>query len=159
MATKYSTHVGFWTCWFQLHRFWGCTFSFFWVMGYMCALSWKLLIIGLLLEYFATLLKRLYLKKIAAKCSIFLQWFSSSRTFSWIKIKFHLGKAKGRGKGGMRGESQNEVDFLAKFHSLSEMQTLSHKVLVRQTSNCHLCNWHAQKAICGNVQVILSSSS
>ena len=41
-------------------------------MGYMYALSWKLLIIGLLLEYFVTLFKRLYLKKIAAKCSIFL---------------------------------------------------------------------------------------
>ena len=32
----------------------------------------KLLIIGLHLEYFATLLKRLHLEKIAAKCSIFL---------------------------------------------------------------------------------------
>ena len=68
----YSTHVAFWTCWFQWHRFWSCTFRHFWVMGYMYALSWKLLIIDLLLVYYATLLKRLYLKKIAAKCSIFL---------------------------------------------------------------------------------------
>ena len=68
----YSTHVGFWICWFQWHRFWSCTFRHFWVMGYMYALSWKLLIIDLLLVYYATLLKRLYLKKIAAKCSIFL---------------------------------------------------------------------------------------
>ena len=53
----YSTHVGFWICWFQWHRFWSCTFRHFWVMGYMYALSWKLLIIGLLLEYLQHYLK------------------------------------------------------------------------------------------------------
>ena len=41
-------------------------------MGYMYTLSWKLLITGLILEYFATLLKTLHLKTITAKCSIFL---------------------------------------------------------------------------------------
>ena len=41
-------------------------------MDYMYALSWKLLIIGLLLEYFATLLKYLHLMTIAKKHSIFL---------------------------------------------------------------------------------------
>ena len=62
----YSTQKGFWPCQFQWHRLWGCTFRCFWDMGYMYALSWK----GLLLEYFATLLKRLHLKKTATKCSL-----------------------------------------------------------------------------------------
>ena len=119
----YSTHVGFWTCWFQWHRFWSCTFRHFWVMGYTYALSWKLLIIGLLLEYYATLLKRLCLKKIAAKCSIFLHqldfflmWRSRMHfVFVWIRIKFHLGRAKGRVNGGMR-ETPNWVFFLQNSH-------------------------------------------
>ena len=66
--------------------FWGCTFRCFWVMGYMYALSWKLLIIGWLLEYFAALLKILHLKKIARKCSIFLHQlhFSMGRDFQVI---------------------------------------------------------------------------
>ena len=42
---------------------------------------------------------------------------------------------------------------------LSEIQTLSHKLLVRQTFNHHHCDWHAQKPICKDFQVILSSSS
>ena len=55
-------------------------------MGYMYALSWILLIIELLLEYFATLLKILHMMKIAAKCSIVLHQLyfflmGSSRTF------------------------------------------------------------------------------
>ena len=108
----YSAVTGFWTCQFQWHRFQGSTFRCFWVMGYMYALSWKLLIIGLLLKYFATFLKILYLKKIARKCSIFLHWL---------------------------------YFFLWEFPLLSKIQTLSHKLLVRQTSNHHHCNWHAQK--------------
>ena len=84
----YSMHIGFWMCWFQWHRFWGCTFRCFWVIGYMYALFWKLLIRVLLSEYFATLLKRLYLKKIAIKYSIFLHQLyfflmKRSRTFFW----------------------------------------------------------------------------
>ena len=58
----YSIHIGFWMCQFQWNRFWGCTFRCFQVMGYMFALSLKLLIIGLLMEYFATFLKRLHWK-------------------------------------------------------------------------------------------------
>ena len=82
----YSTHLGFWTCQFQWHWCWDCTFRCFWIMGYMYALSWKLLIIGLLSEYFATLLIRLHLKKIATKYSIFLHQLyiflmGRSRTF------------------------------------------------------------------------------
>ena len=58
----------------------------------------------------------------------------------------------------MGGESQNEGHF-CKFPLLSKIQTLSHKPLVRQTSNhCH-CNQHAQKPTCRDFQMILSSSS
>ena len=46
----------------------------------------------------------------------------------------------------MVGEAQNEV-FFAKFLFLSKIQTLSHKLLVRQTSNHHHCNQHTQKPI------------
>ena len=46
-----------------------------------------------------------------------------------------------------------------KFPLLSKIQTLSHKLLVRQTSNHHHCNWHAPKPIYKDFQVILSSSS
>ena len=60
-------------------------------------------------------------------------------------------------RGGMGGEAQNEVLF-AKFPLLSKIQTLSHKLLVKQTSNHHHCNWHAQKPICRDVQMISSSS-
>ena len=35
--------------------------------------------------------------------------------------------------------------IFAKFPLLSKIQTLSHKLLVRQTSNHHHCNQHAQK--------------
>ena len=35
--------------------------------------------------------------------------------------------------------------IFAKFPLLSKIKTLSHKLLVRQTSNHHHCNWHAQK--------------
>ena len=87
-------------------------------MGHMYALSWKLLIIGLLLEYVTTLLKILHLKKIARKCSIFLHqsYFflmlpGRSRIFSEIRIKFHQGRTKGRGRRGYGGEAQNEDYF------------------------------------------------
>ena len=127
----YSTHVGFWICWFQWHRFWSCTFRHFWVMGYMYALSWKLLIIDLLLVCYATLLKRLHLKKLAAKCSIFLHqldFFSYVKVKDafcsvWIRIKFHLGKTKGRGKRGYGGEPKIRWGFFAKYPVLSEIQT------------------------------------
>ena len=119
----YSTYAAFWICWFQWHRFWSCTFRHFWVMGYMYALSWKLLIIDLLLVYYATLFKRLYLKKIAAKCSIFLHqldfflmWRSRMLFVLFgYRIKHHLGRAKGRGNGGMR-ETPNQGFFLQNSH-------------------------------------------
>ena len=59
----------------------------------------------------------------------------------------------------MRGEAQNKVFFCAKFPLLSEIQTLFHKLLLRQTSNHQHCDCHAQKLICRDFQVILSSSS
>ena len=37
----------------------------------------------------------------------------------------------------MEGKAQNELGFFAKFPRLSNMQTLSHKLLIRQTSNYH----------------------
>ena len=55
------------------------------------------------------------------------------------------------------GRSLNE-GFFCKV-PFSEIQTLSHKLLVRETSNCHHWNWHAQKPNCKNFQVILCSSS
>ena len=132
-------------------------------MGYVYVLSWTLLIIGLLSEYFATLLKILQLKKLDRKCFIFLHqlhFFSREDQghFLGIRIKFHLGRAKGRSKGGMGEKPKMRVIF-AKFPLLSKTQALSHKLLVRQTSNHHHCNWHAQKPMCRDLQVILSSSS
>ena len=56
-----------------------------------------------------------------------------------IRIEFHLGREKGRGKRGYVEEAQNEV-FFAKFPLLSKIQTLSHKLLVRQTFKHHHCN-------------------
>ena len=90
----------------KLQQYWSkstlcfvCIMNF---MGYMYALSWKLLIIGLLSEYFAALLKILYLKKIAAKCFIFLHWLyfflmGSSRTFVWDKDQILSGEGKRKG--------------------------------------------------------------
>ena len=49
--------------------------------------------------------------------------------------------------------------IFAKFPLLSKIQTLYCKLLVRQTSNHHHCNWHAQKHVYQEFQVILSSSS
>ena len=60
----------------------------------------------------------------------------------------------------MRGEAQMSCFFfLAKLRFLSEIHTLSHKLLVRQTSSHHHCNWHAQRPTCKDFQLILSSSS
>ena len=132
-------------------------------MDYMYVLSWKLLNIRLLSEYFATLLKRLHLKKIATKCSIFLHWLyifliGRSRFLEGIRIKFYLGRVKRRVRGGMGEKAKMRVIF-AKFPLFIEIQTLSHKLLVRQTTNYHHCNWHTQKPMCRDFQVILSSSS
>ena len=57
------------------------------------------------------------------------------------------------------GEKPKMRVIFAKFPSLSKIQNLSHKLLVRQTSNHHHCNQHFQKPICRDFQVILSSSS
>ena len=48
--------------------------------------------------------------------------------------------------------------IFAKFPLLCKIQTLCHKLLVRQISNHHYCNWHDQKPICKDFKVILSSS-
>ena len=129
----------------------------------MYALYWKLLIIGLLSEYFVTLLKRQYLKKIAAKCSIFLHQvyfflWEGQGYFLEIRIQFLLGRAKGRGKREL-GEKPQMRCFWQNSPLLSKIQTLSHKLFIRQTSNHPHCDHHAKKPICKNFQVILSSSS
>ena len=77
--------------------------------------------------------------------------------FLEIMIKFHRGGL--RGKRGYGGEVQNEDYFFPKFPLLSKIQILYHKLLVRQISNYHHCNWHVQKPICRDFQVILNSSS
>ena len=85
--------------------------------------------------------------------------YGKVKNIFWIRIKFHLGKAKVRGKMGVWAETQNEVGFFAKLPLLSKIQTLSPKYLVRQTSNHHHCNWHTQKPMCRNFQVIWGNSS
>ena len=90
-------------------------------MGYIYALSWKLLIIVLLSEYFATLLKRQHLKKIAVECSIFLHqlyfdlwegqghfWADKDQISSGYDKKEEV-------RWSMGGEAQNEV-FLQNSH-------------------------------------------
>ena len=103
-------------------------------MGYMYALSWKLLIIGLLSEYVATLLKILHLRKIDRKCSIFLHqlyfFFWEGHSFLRDRYQISCGEEKRKGKSGYRGMAKMRVIF-AKFPLLSKIQTLSHKLLVR----------------------------
>ena len=67
--------------------------------------------------------------------------------FSYGKVKDIFGGGQKEGVRGTWGEAQNEFFFFAKFPLLSKIQTLSHKLLVRQTSNHHHCNWHTQKPI------------
>ena len=68
----------------------------------MYALPWKLFIIGLLLEYFATLLKTISAEnscKMFHISSLIVHFLmTKSRTFLEIKIKFHLERIKGMGK-------------------------------------------------------------
>ena len=74
--------------------------------------------------------------------------------FFWEKDQISSGWARG----GMGERPKMRVIFM-KFPLLRKIQTVSQKLLVRQTSNhCH-CNWHAQKPYCRDFQVILSSSS
>ena len=127
-------------------------------MDYMYALPWKLLIIGLLLEYFATLLKRLYLKK-ENSCKIF-HISSSIVPFSYGMVKnVFFGDKISSGEAKERGNRPKMRVIFVKFPLLSKIQGLSHKLSVRQTSTHHHCNWHAQKPICWDFQVIWSSSS
>ena len=68
--------------------------------------------------------------------------------FGGIRIKFHLGMAEGRGKRGVSGKRPKRRCFIfAKFPLLSEIQTISHKLLVSQTSIHQHCNQHAQNVI------------
>ena len=160
----YSMHLGFWKCQFQWHRFWDCTFRCFPVMGYMYALSWKLLITGVLLECLATLLKILHLKKKSQKM---FHISSPIVLFSYGKVKdnfwgyesnFIWGEQKEGVRGGMGKKPKMTVIF-AKFPLLSKIQILSHKLLVKQTFYHCCCHQHAQKPICRDFKVILSSSS
>ena len=61
------------------------------------------------------------------------------------KDKLSSGRAKGRGKRRVWGERPKMRFIFAKLPLLNEIQTLSHKLLVRQTSNHHHCDHHAPK--------------
>ena len=52
-----------------------------------------------------------------------------------------------------------KLSFFAKFPLLRNIQTFSHTLLVRQTSDHNHCNCHAPKPGCMDFQVISSSSS
>ena len=77
----------------------------------------------------------------------------------WIRIKFHLGRAKARGKSGVWGAKPKLRYLFAKFPLLSKIQTWSQRMLVRHTSNHNHCDWHVQKPLCQDFQVILNNSS
>ena len=88
----------------------------------MYALTWKLLIIGLLSEYFATNVPYLFI----------------DHTFSYGKVKdvFCGNKDQilsGKGKKGVWGQKLKMRAIFAKFPLLSKMQTLSHKNLYAGT--------------------------
>ena len=78
-------------------------------------------------------------------CLYFILWEGQGH-FWGDKDQLLLGRAKGRGKRGYGEKPKMRVMF-AKFPLFSKIQTLSHKLLVRQTSNQHHCNWHAQKPV------------
>ena len=80
-----------------------------------------------------------------------------SRIFFGNKDQISSGEKKEGIRGGM-GEKP-KMSFFAKFSLLSKIPTLSHKLLVRQTSNHHHCHWNAQKTRSRDFQVIFSSSS
>ena len=68
-----------------------------------------------------------------------------------------LGRAKGRGKRGYRGEAPN-TGYFCKI-PIIQQDTNFFSQTVRQTSNHHHCDWHAKTPICRDFQVILSSFS
>ena len=82
-----------------------------------------------------------------------------SRTVSEIRIKFHLGRPKERGKRGVLGQKPKMRVNFTKFPLLIKIQTLSQKRFVRHSYNHDHCNWHSQKPKGKDFQVILSSSS
>ena len=131
-------------------------------MGYMYALSWKLLIIGLLSEYFAKSLKKTTPEENSHKMfhiSSPIVLFSYGKVKDIFGDKDQISSVKDKRVRGIRREKPKMRVVFAKFPLLSKIQTLSHKLLVRQTSNHHHYNWHAQKPIGKDFQVILSSSS
>ena len=78
-------------------------------------------------------------------CTFFLM--GRSRTFLGIRIKFHLGRAKGRGKTGYGGEAQNE-GYFCKIPNIQQDINFISQTFGQQTSNHHHCDQHAQKPIC-----------
>ena len=120
--------------------------------GYM-AINYHVSYIGIIIYYI--LATRSY-HHISSTIVLFLK--ERSRIFL-INIKFYLGRTKRRGKREVWGKKPKMSIIFAKFPLLSKKQTLSHKLLVRQTSNRHHWNWHSQKPICRDFQVISSSSS
>ena len=74
-------------------------------------------------------------------CTFFL-WESQGH-FLGDKDQIHLGRAKGSGKRGYGGEAKNK-GYFHKIPIIQQDTNLSHKLLVRQTSNHHHCDQHAQ---------------
>ena len=118
----------------------------------MYTLSWKLLIIELFSKYFPTL----HLKEIATKCSIFLHqlyFFLMRRSrmfffFFGIRIKCHLGRAKGSGKRGYEGRGPKWGGFFfffCKFLLLIKWDTSFISQTIAQTSKHHYCVWTCPK--------------
>ena len=99
-------------------------------MGYTYALSWKLLIVGLLLEYFVTILKRPHLRKIAAN----VPYFFTDCTFSYEKVKdifflfwdkdqIYPGEGKRKGEEGGMGERAKMRYFFLKKNPIIKQDT------------------------------------
>ena len=76
----------------------------------------------------------------------------------FFEDKYQISSGEDKGKREYGGEGQNK-GYFAKHPILCKIQTLSHKMLVRQTSNHHHCNWYAQKPKVGDFQLMLSSSA
>ena len=79
-----------------------------------------------------------------------------SRTFFGDKDQISSQEDERKGQEGVWGEKPKMRVICAKFPLLSKIQTLSQKSLVRQTSNHHHCDWHAEKSTCRDFQAILA---
>ena len=160
-----SMHVGFWTCQFQWYRFWGCTFRCFQVMG------WLYLCIILETVHHRTTFRifcNVTLNTTSEENSQKIFHISSPtvlfsygkvKDIFWDKGKVSSGKGKWKEQEGSMWEKPKMRVIFAKFPLLNKIQTLSHKLFIRQTSNHQHCDQNAPKPNSRDFQVILSSFS